>query len=1079
LIVVALILFTGSGSEPTPADAVDVAQNLKAKVPQRKELNRIDVQPKHLPDIVAPNQQQEKVQPRDNVYNQPEAPKDNGRTPAVPPNPVEIPKVDAKDTDIASKKDNTPSESAVAKSSNLAKGNFKQASHGQPIQGWGVVTDPDNDCEFFHYADDNKLTIVVPGTLHDYDPLNPGGKRNAPWVLHEIQGDFSLRVRLAPGLLADKGTLLPGKTTATASAMILIRQDDKNFVCIRRERISHPVGNPRPYEQVVFYSVKDGERIVDQVQRIERTETLLQVERHGNNFVVRCQLEVQGQHVELQPLRFGLELAAKLQVGVAAANVSTQPLQMEFDLLRLDVAGDKGGKNLAREPSVDVTPAKDSPNTGASKKAVNEFLPGQSIKGWGVVVDPNKDCKFLASDDTELTIVVPNVPHDFHREKGYAQFNGPRVLQRVKGDFTLQVSTDAYPAIKPIFASSKRAPWISAGLVIWQDANNYIRLDSARNRTITSEGCANGSNLLYKPGHFYGKEVLLQIQRQGDKFILSMKDESKDPNWQEINQYKVKFGSELGVGVFASNLTTEEFASRFRDFKLTPTAGKPATDKKAAQPIYLASVKEVEYAGHPTFRLAKGYTGAAPNTVITVNGKQYPKGLGMHPPPDGLAKVKYLLNGTVITVNGKQYPKGLGMHPPPDGLAKVKYLLNGKMRTFSATVAINDSAEKNTSLLRFRVLGDGKLLWESNPLDTKGRTQDCTVDVSGVKILELHVFCPGPENWAHAVWLDPYVSPVPQAVAKKTDSGPDGKRVLLTTLKESSYAGHPVFFLGKGFTGSDQQTPIQVNGKRYPNGLGTHPPGTGLAKVTYPLNGKMRTFSAVVAINDSAEQNTSPLQFRVVGDGKALWQSKALNTKGLTQACKVDVSGVNVLELQVFCAGAENWAHAVWLDPYVTPAPEPSAKNPEPPPNDNRVLLATLKEQDFKGRFGLGKGYVGGDDKETIKFSGQLYPNGLGTHPPSDGVASVKYKLKGNMSTFSTTVAVNDSALPIISPLQFKVLGDNKLLWASNPLNGKGLSQECNVDITGVKMLELQVWCQGPDGYAHAVWLDPYVLPNR
>ena len=40
------------------------------------------------------------------------------------------------------------------------------------------------------------------------------------------------------------------------------------------------------------------------------------------------------------------------------------------------------------------------------------------------------------------------------------------------------------------------------------------------------------------------------------------------------------------------------------------------------------------------------------------------------------------------------------------------------------------------------------------------------MDVSGIDILELRVDCPGRNDWAHAVWLDPMVEE-----ADKSDTG--------------------------------------------------------------------------------------------------------------------------------------------------------------------------------------------------------------------------------------------------------------------------------------------------------------------
>jgi HEAT repeat protein len=148
-----------------------------------------------------------------------------------------------------------------------------------------------------------------------------------------------------------------------------------------------------------------------------------------------------------------------------------------------------------------------------------------------------------------------------------------------------------------------------------------------------------------------------------------------------------------------------------------------------------------------------------------------------------------------------------------------------------------------------------------------------------------------------------------------------------------------------------------------------------------------------------------------------------------------------------------------------------------PDPRPAQTLLATLKETAFAGHHSVGKGSITGNPADpAIAFNGKNYPSGLGMHPLSRSVASVKYDLKGKWGTFTAVAAINDSGAPV-TPLRFTVLGDNRILWQSEPLQQKGQSQKCRVDVTGVRLLELQVHCPGDWTAAHAVWLDPGVSP--
>lgn len=111
-----------------------------------------------------------------------------------------------------------------------------------------------------------------------------------------------------------------------------------------------------------------------------------------------------------------------------------------------------------------------------------------------------------------------------------------------------------------------------------------------------------------------------------------------------------------------------------------------------------------------------------------------------------------------ITVKGAPSPNGLSMHPPRDGSARVVYALGKKYRSFTATAAINDDASSR-SALTFRVLANSKEIWKSHPLKERGDSEACTAVIAGVDRLELEVLCPGKNDNAHAVWLEPQVRP--------------------------------------------------------------------------------------------------------------------------------------------------------------------------------------------------------------------------------------------------------------------------------------------------------------------------------
>jgi hypothetical protein len=127
-----------------------------------------------------------------------------------------------------------------------------------------------------------------------------------------------------------------------------------------------------------------------------------------------------------------------------------------------------------------------------------------------------------------------------------------------------------------------------------------------------------------------------------------------------------------------------------------------------------------------------------------------------------------------ITVADRVYARGLATHPPDRGKAYVKYRLDRNAKSFHTLVGLNDlpDARRAFSPLAFRVIGDGKVLWSSMPLQALRITQECRVDVENVKMLELQVECTGSCGYARAVWLDPHVLTATADAAKTLRDAP-------------------------------------------------------------------------------------------------------------------------------------------------------------------------------------------------------------------------------------------------------------------------------------------------------------------
>ena len=64
------------------------------------------------------------------------------------------------------------------------------------------------------------------------------------------------------------------------------------------------------------------------------------------------------------------------------------------------------------------------------------------------------------------------------------------------------------------------------------------------------------------------RATYLRLTREGDSLLASVSHDGKE--WKELNALAVKLPAKLKIGVAAGGTSTEVFAPRFDQFKLTP-----------------------------------------------------------------------------------------------------------------------------------------------------------------------------------------------------------------------------------------------------------------------------------------------------------------------------------------------------------------------------------------------------------------------------------------------------------------------------------------------------------------------------
>jgi regulation of enolase protein 1 (concanavalin A-like superfamily) len=197
----------------------------------------------------------------------------------------------------------------------------------------------------------------------------------------------------------------------------------------------------------------------------------------------------------------------------------------------------------------------------------------QILKGWGTVVDPDGDCKF-AENQGKLTITIPNVAHDFTFRPDFVNQNGPRILQDVEGDFSIQVRVMAFPRPDKKTSSNGKYSFVGSGLLVWLDNKNFIRFErSAEGNSgllfVWLERFQDGTSVAKKSTTIADKDTELQVERKGTKMSFALKAGGDDQQWMPVQTLDVDLPQKLKVGVHALNTTTKDFSPQLNDLKLT------------------------------------------------------------------------------------------------------------------------------------------------------------------------------------------------------------------------------------------------------------------------------------------------------------------------------------------------------------------------------------------------------------------------------------------------------------------------------------------------------------------------------
>jgi regulation of enolase protein 1 (concanavalin A-like superfamily) len=207
----------------------------------------------------------------------------------------------------------------------------------------------------------------------------------------------------------------------------------------------------------------------------------------------------------------------------------------------------------------------------------------RDLSGWGHVFDPSRDCE--VSIDyylNRLKITVPGTPHVLSAEDPTLPMNAPRVVRRIRGDFTAEVRV--LGRLQP--GRSKTTyydPYHGAGLIVWQDPSNYLRLERAvgfingrphpyLNWELREDGRVTMSHGIA----IEDRPLFLKVRRQGPEFTAWSSADGR--RWVQIDRVDATLNERLEVGVGAVNSSGRPLSAELERLIVDDPQGSMARD---------------------------------------------------------------------------------------------------------------------------------------------------------------------------------------------------------------------------------------------------------------------------------------------------------------------------------------------------------------------------------------------------------------------------------------------------------------------------------------------------------------------
>jgi regulation of enolase protein 1 (concanavalin A-like superfamily) len=153
--------------------------------------------------------------------------------------------------------------------------------------------------------------------------------------------------------------------------------------------------------------------------------------------------------------------------------------------------------------------------------------------GW-VWHDPFGDCSWTVADG--LVLQAAN-----ERDLELVNQSAPRLVRPISGEFTAMAVCEPATPEKPAIG----------GLLLWQDAANYVRLDRGTRgpHEIAFQGCLENADMMLGRGCLPAERIWLRLERSGDRVSAFCSPDGED--WFTVGSVAFPIAGPLEVGVHA------------------------------------------------------------------------------------------------------------------------------------------------------------------------------------------------------------------------------------------------------------------------------------------------------------------------------------------------------------------------------------------------------------------------------------------------------------------------------------------------------------------------------------------------